>query len=85
MKKSLLFLVLTLFALNLLGQVKIGSNPNIIDDSSLLELESSNRVLVLTRVTDTQMNAITPLTGGMVFNTDQSLSLIHISEPTRPY
>ncbi|TYP71038.1 hypothetical protein, partial [Aquimarina intermedia] len=66
--------LLLLIFLNLtaaVAQVKIGDNPNQIDANSLLELESSNKVLVLSRVSTTQMNAITPLNGALVYNTDQ--------------
>ena len=52
------------------GQVKIGDDVTTIDDASILELESTSKVLVLTRVTNTQMLSIASLPGGMVFNTD---------------
>ncbi len=52
------------------SQIKIGDNPQNIDTSSVLELESTSHVLVITRVTTLQMEAITPRPGGMVFNTD---------------
>jgi hypothetical protein len=52
------------------AQIKIGDNPQNIDPSSVLELESSSRVLVITRVSTAQMNAITPSAGAMVYNTD---------------
>ncbi|WP_378185440.1 beta strand repeat-containing protein [Aquimarina sp. W85] len=67
--------LLILIFLNLsavVAQVKVGDNPNQIDANSLLELESSNKVLVLSRVTTSQMNAITPLNGALVYNTDQN-------------
>ncbi|WP_394751132.1 beta strand repeat-containing protein [Spongiimicrobium salis] len=54
----------------LLGQVKIGDNPQNIDPSSVLELESTSRVLVITRVNTVQMDAITPSRGALVYNTD---------------
>jgi hypothetical protein len=53
------------------AQVKIGENANSIDPASVLELESTSRALVLTRVTDAQMQLISPLQGAVVFNTDQ--------------
>ncbi|MCL5247098.1 hypothetical protein M4I21_14850 [Cellulophaga sp. 20_2_10] len=53
------------------GQVKIGNDINTIDSASILELESTDKVLILTRVTNTQMAAITPLSGAMVYNTDE--------------
>ncbi|WP_412767062.1 hypothetical protein, partial [Tenacibaculum platacis] len=48
----------------------MGDNPNTIDINSILELESSDKVFILTRVTSVQMNAITPLEGALVYNTD---------------
>lgn len=52
------------------AQVKVGDNPDIIDSNSILELESNNKVLVITRLTETQMNALSPLHGALVYNTD---------------
>ncbi len=54
----------------LCAQVKVGENPQAIDGGSLLELESDELVLVITRVTTQQMNAMTPLEGALVYNTD---------------
>ncbi|WP_422859225.1 hypothetical protein ACOKFD_18295 [Flagellimonas sp. S174] len=71
MKKTVLPLILCLLlGASLYSQIKIGENPQNLDASSVLELESSNRVLVITRVTDAQMLSITPLRGAMVYNTD---------------
>ncbi|RPE00931.1 hypothetical protein EGM88_00855, partial [Aureibaculum marinum] len=53
------------------GQVKIGENTNSIDTSSLLELESSNKAFVLTRITNIEMTNMTPLNGALVYNTDE--------------
>ena len=64
MKIKILLLIFILFTLsNIKAQVKIGDNPNLIDNSSVLELESIDKAFVLTRVTTAQMNAITPLNG----------------------
>lgn len=52
------------------AQIKIGDNPQNIDAASVLELESTDRVLVITRVNTIQMNAIIPNQGAMVYNTD---------------
>ncbi|RIV47185.1 beta strand repeat-containing protein [Flagellimonas pelagia] len=72
MRTYIATLVIALLMINTLsGQVKIGDNPQNLDPSSVLELESNNRVLVITRVTTTQMNTISPLPGAMVYNTDQ--------------
>ncbi|MDC6365993.1 MULTISPECIES: hypothetical protein [Flavobacteriaceae] len=65
------FLLLTFFGpFFALSQVKIGSNPQTIDPTSILELESSNKVLVLSRLSLQQMQSITPLHGAFVYNTD---------------
>ena len=53
------------------AQVKIGGDPKIIHPHSLLELKSNTKALVLTVVTDSEMQAITPLNGALVFNIDQ--------------
>lgn len=64
-------LILLLFINTILyAQVKIGDNPSIIEPTSILELESSDKVLVISRMSATQMNAIVPLKGALVFNTD---------------
>ncbi|MEP0263871.1 hypothetical protein [Dokdonia sp.] len=70
-KKIILFMIL-LSSISSIAQIKIGNNPNSIDNNSLLELESTSKVLVITRVTNTQMNVITPLAGAMVYNTDEN-------------
>ena len=71
MKLKLILLLLSMTT-SFMGftQIKIGDNPQNIDVGSLLELESTNRAFVITRVTTTQMNAITPIEGAMVYNTD---------------
>ncbi|WP_417936279.1 hypothetical protein, partial [Flagellimonas ochracea] len=72
MKTQLSFLIIALLVINTLtGQIKIGDNPQNIHPASVLELESPSRVLVITRVTDAQMNTINPLRGALVYNTDQ--------------
>lgn len=74
MKRSLLFFI-TFFACTTLAlaQVKIGENPNQIRSSSILELESTDKVLVITRMTTVQMNAVAyPYAGALVYNTDEN-------------
>ncbi|TYP96994.1 hypothetical protein C7447_1057 [Tenacibaculum adriaticum] len=51
------------------SQVKIGNNPSQINATSILELESSDKVLVISRMSNSEMNNIQPLTGAMVYNT----------------
>ncbi|WP_282051071.1 hypothetical protein [Maribacter aquivivus] len=71
MKAIIFFILFTLLAIpTAFAQIKIGDNPQNIDASSVLELESTSKVLVITRVTTLEMEAITPQRGGMVYNTD---------------
>ncbi len=71
MRFFLLFLLIALFiGSSLNAQIKIGDNPQNIDPSSVLELESTDKVLVITRVTTEQMNAIVPIQGALAYNTD---------------
>ncbi|MBO0354929.1 hypothetical protein LDL77_11365 [Flagellimonas marinaquae] len=65
------------------SQVKIGDNLQLIDSSSLLELESSTRALVLTRVNENQMSAITPLNGALVYNTDAECIFMYSGDSWR--
>ncbi len=59
----------------LFAQIKIGDNPQNLDPGSVLELESSTRALVITRLSTVEMNALTPLPGALVYNLD--LECIH--------
>ncbi|SMC32213.1 hypothetical protein SAMN05660703_0110, partial [Cellulophaga tyrosinoxydans] len=70
-KKAFLLFILVLGYTTLQAQVKIGDNPQNINLSSVLELESTNKAFVITRVSTVQMNAIVPLEGAMVYNTDE--------------
>ena len=59
-----------LFYVSVNGQVKIGDNPQTLDPGSVLELESTDKALVITRLTTGQMEALDPLRGALVYNTD---------------
>ncbi|MGJ8732757.1 MAG: beta strand repeat-containing protein [Cellulophaga sp.] len=54
------------------AQVKIGENPQNLHFNSVLELESTSKALVVTRLSTLQMDAITPLNGAVIYNTDTS-------------
>jgi len=64
-----LFVVLYLFCITISqAQVKIGNNPDQIQRSSILELESDTRGLLLPRLTDTiAINALNPLDGTLIY------------------
>ncbi|MEB8330582.1 hypothetical protein OO009_14570, partial [Flavobacteriaceae bacterium KMM 6897] len=68
LKEALLVFLMSTTTLTY-GQIKIGDNPQNINQASVLELESTSRAFVITRVSTAQMNAITPLQGAMVYNT----------------
>ena len=71
MKMKLLLTGLAFCAIQaMLGQIKIGENPQTLDPGSVLELESTNRALVITRLSTAQMNSLSPLQGALVYNTD---------------
>ncbi len=59
------------------SQIKLGANVTSISSSSLLELESTTKGLLFTRVNSTQMNAITGVKGLVVFNTDSNCLFNH--------
>ncbi len=69
--RKLLWILLFLCANTIWSQVKVGDNINTIDAASILELESLDKVFVLTRMNAAQMNVITPLNGALVYNTDE--------------
>ena len=82
MKTHLIALALAMLTIgSLRGQVKIGDNPQNLNQASILELESSTKALVITRVNDIQMNNIVPLRGALVYNTDHDC--IHYYDGTR--
>ena len=69
----LFFLMTICFCCNFTyGQIKIGENPQLLNVSSLLELESSSKVLVISRVSNIEMQLLQPLRGALVFNTDEN-------------
>lgn len=78
MQKILLaFTLSTLLTATGYAQVKVGDNPTAINPRSLLELESNNKGLLMPRMTNTQIAAMTGApTGMLVFSsTDSALYL----------
>ena len=60
-----------LFWQGITAQVKLGTNFGDIHPASLLELESPDQALVITRVDTGEMELIEPLKGALVYNTDE--------------
>lgn len=70
--KKIILVVLLIVTYNISAQIKIGNNPQTLDGSSLLELESSSKVLVISKMSEDEMLALTPLQGAIAYNTDAS-------------
>ncbi len=69
-KQLLLFAFFTSLCAS--AQVKIGDNPTDVDSNAVLELESTNKGMLLPRLTATQRDAIANPTNSMlIFNTDE--------------
>ncbi|WP_298115580.1 hypothetical protein [Flavobacterium sp.] len=66
MKKIISILVLSISLVSY-GQVKIGDNPTTINPSSALEVESTNKALLITRVDNTSL-VTNPVNGMMVYD-----------------
>lgn len=71
MKIKLLLILIFLIKTSLFSQVKIGDSPSMIHSSSILELESTDKAIVISRMSNSQMSAIVPLRGALVYNTDE--------------
>lgn len=78
MKYALLISALLSISATAGAQLKLGDNPNTIDPSSVLELESSSKALYLTRVNLSSTSDMTtvnnPKAGMLVYNTNASIS-----------
>ncbi len=79
MKSSFFLLTLLLLQFTVNAQMKIGDNPTSINSASLLELETTNKGLVLPRIALTDVSSPAPLpagllTGTVVFNTNASVT-----------
>lgn len=70
-KQSIVIVLFLLSLASTFAQVKIGDNPQSIDSASLLELEGTDKTMVLSRITTAQMQAITPLQGAVVYNIEE--------------
>lgn len=76
-KALLLFALFLLVGVITQAQMKIGTNPSVLQKSSILELESTRQGLLLPRLTDTAaINALAPPDGMIIYLTaDNSLRL----------
>ena len=79
MSRLLLVSILICIGFKSVEQMKIGINPTAINSASILELESTNKGLVLPRVSLTSISltsplATTALNGTMIYNTNAALT-----------
>ena len=66
------YILIAVLSLNITySQIKIGDNPQNLNPTSLLELDSSTKVFVVNRMNNIQMSLLTPLEGAVVYNTDE--------------
>lgn len=72
MKRPFIFFLVLICTNLVTAQIKIGDNPQTLDPTSLLELESNSKVLVISRMSEVEILALSPLEGAMVYNTDAS-------------
>ena len=71
-KITLLIALALVLVLNINAQVKIGDNPTVINQSAALEVSSTNKGVLMPRLTNTQMLAIpSPVAGLAIYNTDK--------------
>ena len=72
MNKILFFFTLAICATTTIAQVKIGTNPSLVNGFAVLELESNNKGLLLPRLSNTQMQALGTAAsdGMMIYNAD---------------
>jgi len=67
------------------AQIKVGQNPTQIEPSAMLEVASSSKGVLLTRLNTAEVNAISaPATGLLVFNTDLQCLQIQLGQPATP-
>lgn len=79
MKRFVVFIILLLQYCSITyAQVKIGDNPADIHSSSILELESKDKVLIISRMSTAQIAAIVdPQAGSLVYNETQNCVFMH--------
>jgi uncharacterized protein (TIGR02145 family) len=84
MKNVYLFIfVLCVNALH--AQIKVGDNPTVINQASILELESNSKGFLPTRMTSAERDAINqPPTGLILFNTTLNCLQLNFGSPVLP-
>ncbi|MGA0560304.1 hypothetical protein ACO2Q8_26810 [Larkinella sp. VNQ87] len=86
LRYSLLIVTLVIGAVTAQAQVKVGNNPTTINGGSLLELESTNKGLLMPRISLTNTTTWgltgTPAAGMHVYNTNTGITSTNSNYPT---
>ncbi len=72
MKKIFYLIVFISSTASVFSQIKLGNNINTINISSLIELESTSKGLLFSRMNTAQMNAMTAVNGLTIYNLDSN-------------
>lgn len=71
--KLLILLMIGLFTKGAYAQVKVGDNPTTINNSAILEIESTTKGVLIPRMNNTQRNAISsPANGLLIWNSSNN-------------
>jgi len=82
---TLVFISGCILTSDLSGQIKMGDNPNDINSSSLLELESTTKGFLWPRMSSNQRdNIVMPPTGLTIFNIESVCVEVNVGTPTSP-
>lgn len=82
--KKIIYSLLLLASATVQAQVKVGDNPTTIDANAVLEMESTNKGMLLPRMTAAQRDAISNPTNSMlIFNTTQNCINIYNGAETK--
>jgi len=81
----MVLLLMSIMTEKVIAQTKLGSNPSTVDGSALFEMESTSQGLLISRMTNTQRDAISsPATGLMIFSTTDSVLQFNSGTPLAP-
>ena len=82
-KLPIIFLFGTFYIQSAQAQIKIGTNPDKIEKSSLLELESQTEGLLLPRFSDTlAINLLNPPSGMLIYLSKPPRIGLYVRKPT---
>ena len=84
--KLLILILIVIFSQGAYAQVKVGSNPTIIDSSAIFEIESTTLGFLPPRMSTIQRNAIqNPVNGLLIYNTNANCLQVNTGSPSLPF